>query len=145
MKTWTFLPSHIQHLVAGHSVTGGEKFNSFKRFLNFSNVVFLNSSENVQINVIKMLLERLFLAKERKICLAAGSQWCQSLLSIGGIICNFTSILPCFQHWGGMNLDHDFFQVSKLSEDQKKVFIKNRTLFYPNSGEDQKRKGLHQR
>ena len=47
---------------------------------------------------------------------------------------------------GGMNLDHDFFQVSKLSEDQKmehffsptsgedqkkKVFIKNGTLFFP--------------
>ena len=28
-------------------------------------------------------------------------QGCQSLLSIGGIICNFTPILPSFQHWGG--------------------------------------------
>ena len=37
-----------------------------------------------------------------------------------------------------MNLDHDFVQVSKLNEDQKKVFTKNRTLFFPNSGEDQK-------
>ena len=54
-----------------------------------------------------------------------------------------------------MNLDHDFFQVSKLSEDQKtehffspnsgedpkkKVFTKNGTLFSPNSGEDQKKR-----
>ena len=36
-----------------------------------------------------------------------------------GIICNFTPILPYFQHWG-MNLDHNFVQVRKLSEDQKK-------------------------
>ena len=28
-----------------------------------------------------------------------------------------------------MNLDHDFVQVSKLSENQKKVFPKNGTLF----------------
>ena len=46
---------------------------------------------------------------------------------------------PNFQHWGGMNLDHDFFQVSELSEDHKeKVFTRNGTLFSPNSGEDEK-------
>ena len=50
---------------------------------------------------------------------------------LGGMICNFTLILPYFQHWGGMNLDYDFVQVSKLSEDQKKVFTKNGTLFFP--------------
>ena len=44
--------------------------------------------------------------------------------------CNFTPILPYFHHWG-MNLDHDFVQVSKLNEDQKKVFTKNGTLFFP--------------
>ena len=47
-----------------------------------------------------------------------------------------------------MNLDHDFVQVSKLSEDQKrKVFNKTETLFPPNSGEDQKKKKkeLHQK
>ena len=27
------------------------------------------------------------------------SQWCRFKLSIGGIICNFTPILPYFQHW----------------------------------------------
>ena len=42
-------------------------------------------------------------------------QECRSLLSIGGgIICNLTPILPYFRHWGGgINLDHDFVQVSK--------------------------------
>ena len=36
-----------------------------------------------------------------------------------------------------MNLDHDFFQVSKLNEDQKKnVATKNGTLFSPNSSGD---------
>ena len=30
-------------------------------------------------------------------------------------------------------LDHDFVQVSKLSNDQKKVFPKNGTLFSPDS------------
>ena len=39
-----------------------------------------------------------------------------------------------------MNLDHDFFQVSKLSEDQKKVFTKYGTLFFPISGEHQKKR-----
>ena len=39
-----------------------------------------------------------------------------------------------------MNLDHDFVQESKLSEDPKKVFTKNGALFSPNSGEDQKKK-----
>ena len=28
-----------------------------------------------------------------------------------------------------MNLDQDFFQVSKLTEDQKKIFTRNGTLF----------------
>ena len=41
-------------------------------------------------------------------------------------------------------LDQDFFQVSKLSQDQKKGLHQNGTLFSPNSGEDQK-KGLHQK
>ena len=49
----------------------------------------------------------------------------------GGIICNFTPIFPYFQHWG-VNLDHDFFQVSKLSKDQRKGLPKNGTLFFRN-------------
>ena len=38
-----------------------------------------------------------------------------------------------------MNLDHDFVQVSKLSEDQKKGLLQNWSTFPPNSGEDKKR------
>ena len=39
-----------------------------------------------------------------------------------------------------MNLDHDFFQLSKLTEDQKKkVFTNNGALFSPNSDEDKKK------
>ena len=44
-----------------------------------------------------------------------------------------------------MNLDHDFGQVSKLSEDQKKVFTKTPKLFSPNSSEDQENKGFYQK
>ena len=36
-----------------------------------------------------------------------------------GIICNFTPVLPYFQHWGEEARPR-FFHVSKLSEDQKK-------------------------
>ena len=40
-----------------------------------------------------------------------------------------------------MNLDHDFVQVSKLSEDQKKKgFHQKWTLFSPNLDEDQEKK-----
>ena len=46
---------------------------------------------------------------------------------------------------GEMNLDHHFFQVSKLSEEQnKRSSPKMEHFFPPNSGEDQK-KGLHQK
>ena len=81
-----------------------------------------------------MLLDSRFLTSGANLCLA-----------LGGIICNFTPILPYFQHWGGMNLDQDFFQVSKLSEHQKKKRSSPEMehFFSPNSGEDQK-KGLHQ-
>ena len=58
--------------------------------------------------------------------------------------------VPIFvEHWGdnlqfypifsigGMSLDHDFVQVSKLREDQKKkLFTKNGTLFSPNLNGD---------
>ena len=63
-----------------------------------------------------------------------------------------------FSTLGRMNLDHDFVQVWKFSEHKKKmqmehffaqiqvktkkkVFIKNRTLFSPNTGDDKKKKG----
>ena len=55
-------------------------------------------------------------------------QWCRFLLSIGGINCIFT----LFSTLGGMNLDHDFFQVSKLSEDQKKGLHRKLKFFSRN-------------
>ena len=60
----------------------------------------------------------------------------------GGIICNFTPILPYFEHWGGMNLDHDFVQVSNLSEDQKKGLHQKRNSFFPQIQVKTKRKGF---
>ena len=56
------------------------------------------------------------------------------------------AILPQFCpifNIGGMNFDHDFFQVSKLSEDQKKKkkmggFAKHGRLFSPHSREGQR-------
>ena len=74
--------------------------------------------------------------------LTDGTQWCKSLLSIGGDNLQFYPNFALFSTLGGMNLDQDFFQVRKLSEDQKKkktVFTRNGTLFSPNSGEDQKK------
>ena len=59
---------------------------------------------------------------------------------MGGIISNFTPILPYFQHWGDEPRPR-FFQISKLSEDQKrkkKVFTKIGRFFSPNSSEDQR-------
>ena len=53
----------------------------------------------------------------------------------GGEFAILPQIYPIF-NIGGMNLDHDFFQVNKLSEDQKKVFTKNGILFSPNSSGD---------
>ena len=64
------------------------------------------------------------------------NQGCRSLLSIVGDNLQFYSNFALFSTLGGMNLDHDFFQVSKSSEDQKKVFTKNGTLFSPNSNGD---------
>ena len=62
-------------------------------------------------------------------------QWGRSLLSIGGDNLQFYPNFFLFSTLGGMNLDHDFVQVWKFSEDQKKA---NGTLFSPNSVEDQK-------
>ena len=52
---------------------------------------------------------------------------------------HFSPVLPFFSA-GGMNLDYNFVPVSKLSEDKKKVFTKNGTLFFSNSNEDQKKR-----
>ena len=52
------------------------------------------------------------------------------MLSIGGDNLQFYPNFVLFSTLGGMNLNQDFFQVSKLSEDQKKkVFTRNGTLF----------------
>ena len=54
---------------------------------------------------------------------------CRFLLSIGGNNLQFHPNFALFSTLGGMNLDHEFVQVSKLSEDQKKkVFTKTGTL-----------------
>ena len=51
-----------------------------------------------------------------------------------------------FSTLGGMNLDHDFVEMSKLSEDQtKKRFSPKMNTFFPISDEDQKKKDLHQK
>ena len=47
-------------------------------------------------------------------------QGCRSLLSIGGDNSQFYPNFALFSTVGGINLDHDFVQVSKLSEDQQK-------------------------
>ena len=64
-------------------------------------------------------------------------QGCGSLLNIGGDNLQFYPNFALFSTVGVMNLDHEFVQVSKLSEEQKKkVFTKNGTLFFPNSSGD---------
>ena len=62
------------------------------------------------------------------------------MLSIGGDNLQFYPNFGLFSTLGGMNLDHDFFQVSILSEDQKikGFYQKWKHLFFPNLGEDQK-------
>ena len=44
-----------------------------------------------------------------------------------------------------MNLDHDFVQVSKLSEDQKKRSSPKLEHFFPQIQVKTKKKGLHQK
>ena len=67
-------------------------------------------------------------------------QWCRSLLSIGGNNLQFYPNFALFSTLGGMNLDHDFVQVWKFSEDQKiKGLHQKKNTFSPNSGEHQKK------
>ena len=58
-------------------------------------------------------------------------QGCRSLLSIEGDNLQFYPNFALFSTLGGMNLDHDFVQVSKLSEDQKKGLHQKRNTFFP--------------
>ena len=60
-----------------------------------------------------------------------GEQGCRSSLSIGGDNLQFYPNFALFSTLGGMNLDHDFFQVSKLSEDQKKGLHLKKENFVP--------------
>ena len=77
--------------------------------------------------------------------LSMSDQGCKFLLSIGGDNLQFYANFALFSTLGEMNLDHHFFQVSKLSEEQnKRSSPKMEHFFPPNSGEDQK-KGLHQK
>ena len=59
------------------------------------------------------------------------SQGCKSLLSIGGDNLQFYPNFARFSTLGGMNLDHHFFQVSKLSEEQKKGLHQKWSTFFP--------------
>ena len=87
-------------------------------------------------------------------------QWCRSLLSIGGIICNFTPILLYFQYWGGWTSTTILFRCGNLVKTKKnkqmehffphiqvkakkKVFIKNRTHFFPKFRWRPKKKVFH--
>ena len=74
-------------------------------------------------------------------CPTSGANLCWAL---GGIICNFTPILPYFQHWGNKPRPRLFFRVSKLSEDQKKV-IYEVEHFFPRIQVRTKKKGPHQK
>ena len=56
-------------------------------------------------------------------------QWCRSLFSIGGDNLLFYPNFALFSTLVGMNLNHNFVQVWKFSEDQKKNA--NRILFLP--------------
>ena len=67
-------------------------------------------------------------------------QWCKSLLSIGGIICDFTPILPYFQDWGDEPRPRLFSGDQIKWRSKKKVFSKMEHLFSPKSGEDQKKR-----
>ena len=57
----------------------------------------------------------------------------QNFVEHWGEYLQFYPNFALFSTLGGMNLDQDFFQASKFSEDQKKVFTRNGTRFSPNS------------
>ena len=60
-------------------------------------------------------------------------QGCRSLLSIGGGGGDNLQLYPNFALFStfGRMLDHDFFQLSKLSEDQKKRSSPKMEHFFP--------------
>ena len=70
-------------------------------------------------------------------------QGCRSLLSIGGDNLQFYHNFVLFSTWGGMNLDHDFVQVSKLSEDQKKTLFPQIQVKTKKKKQKTKKQGLY--
>ena len=71
---------------------------------------------------------------------------CRSLLIIRGDNLQFYPNFALFSPLGGCTSTTIFFQVSKLSGDQKKkVFTKSGTLFFPNFRWKPKKNGLHQK
>ena len=58
-------------------------------------------------------------------------QWCRFLLSIGGNKLQFCPKFARFSTLGEMNLNHDLFQVSKLSKNQKKALHQKLKSFFP--------------
>ena len=66
-------------------------------------------------------------AKHLSFSVHRGADLCWAL---GGIICNFTLILPYFQHWGDEPRPR-FFSVEEIKWRKKKVFAQNGTLFFP--------------
>ena len=65
----------------------------------------------------------------------SGANLCSAL---GGIMCNFTPILPYFQHWGGWTSTTILFRCGNLVKTKKQ---KNKwNTFFPNSGKDQKKR-----
>ena len=57
----------------------------------------------------------------------------------GGLICNFTPILPDFQHWGDEPQPRSFSDKQIKWRPKKKVFTKNWRVFSPKSREDHKK------
>ena len=58
----------------------------------------------------------------------------------------FYPIFALLSTLGGMNLDQDFFQESKLSENQKDSFHQKWNTFFPRiQVQTKKKKGVHRR
>ena len=57
---------------------------------------------------------------------------------LGGIICNFTPILPYFQHWGRWTSTTILCRCGNLVKTKRLIQIEH--FFFPNSGEDKKTK-----
>ena len=74
------------------------------------------------------------------------SQGCKCLLSKGRYNLQFYPNFSLFSTLGGMNLDHNFFQVGKLSEEQKKKdFHQKWNTFFPRIQVKTKKTSLHPR